>query len=386
MKVKKKKITIAVFVDAFGYQILKEYEKKNKVFLQGRINHKRKLTSVLGFTNTCLPSILSGQYPNEHGQAGLFFHTAKSPFKYMRYLKHLPKILDRARVRNVVSKVVKKAHGFTGYFQLYSIPFDKLQYFDIMEKENYFKPNSPFNNLFDFVSSLNIEYHQSDWEVSEDENLKSLKEAMKNGKPRFSWLYLPSLDATLHMNGTKSNKIKDKIDSIDLELTKVLHIAEEEYEKVSLYVFSDHGMADVTKGVDIISKIDSLGLVYGVDYVAMYDSSMARFWTKNKIAKREITKKLNEVNDGKILVESELIELKSDFKDSKFGDIVFLLNSGVMIEPSYFGKTKIPGMHGYHPKDPISDAILLSNKEIPKEVNSITDIRNLLEWDILDEH
>lgn len=373
-----KKLALYTFVDAFGYEIYKQHD----YFLQEIKKDSKPLESVLGFTNTCLPSILSGQYPQEHKQASLFYHSEQSPFKWMKVLSFLPSFFDRFRVRNILSKLVKKLHGYTGYFQLYSIPFDKLSYFDFTEKKDYFVPGAPFNTIFDYCVENNIKYHASDWRMPEEHNIKVMHEKIEEAEIEFAWLYLPSLDGALHSHGTQSEKIGEKIKWLDKEITAVYDKAKEHYDEVSLYVFSDHGMEDVSGGYDLISEIDTLGLVYGKDYVAMYDSSMARFWFKNDVAKEKITQKLSTVNSGTILDDDELKRVKTYFEDGKFGELFFVMNPGVMINPSFFGKNTIAGMHGYHPDEKGSNAILISTEKIDEDIKSITDIRKTMEKEL----
>lgn len=81
-----KKLVLYTFIDAFGYEIYKEHSS----FLKEIAPESTELKSVLGFTNTCLPSILSGQYPQEHKQASLFYYSENSPFKWMKALSFLP--------------------------------------------------------------------------------------------------------------------------------------------------------------------------------------------------------------------------------------------------------------------------------------------------------
>ena len=50
-----------------------------------------------------------------------------------------------------------------------------------------------------------------------------------------------------------------------------------------------------------------------------------------------------------------------------------------MIVPSHMGERPIRGMHGYHPDDPHSYAMLCTNQdEIPDDVAGITDIFRLM--------
>ena len=154
------------------------------------------------------------------------------------------------------------------------------------------------------------------------------------------------------------------------------------YDDVSLYVISDHGMADVTGSFDLIKQIENLGLIYGEDYIAMYDSTMARFWFKNENARQIITNELEEIEQGEIVSDEELAAMHVPHDDKKFGELFFLMNVGLLINPSYMGLNVIPGMHGYHPKDPHSYASILSNRPIAADINSITDIRKTMEFEL----
>ena len=167
----------------------------------------------------------------------------------------------------------------------------------------------------------------------------------------------------MHTHGTTSDKTREKIAYLDKEIRAVYLEALKNYQEVSIYVFSDHGMYDVTTGYDLISDIDALGLEYGEDYVAMYDSTMARFWFKNDTAREKITNALSLVKEGNILDDDDLKRVKTYFEDGRFGELFFLMNPEVMINPSYFGKNLINGMHGYHPDAKGSNAALLSNKK-----------------------
>jgi hypothetical protein len=59
------------------------------------------------------------------------------------------------------------------------------------------------------------------------------------------------------------------------------------------------------------------------------------------------------------------------------------MNEGLLINPSFMGLNVIPGMHGYHPDAPYSYSIMLSNKEIAEDINSITDIRKTMENELV---
>ncbi|MCB5266810.1 MAG: hypothetical protein LHW46_01725, partial [Candidatus Cloacimonetes bacterium] len=62
--------------------------------------------------------------------------------------------------------------------------------------------------------------------------------------------------------------------------------------------------------------------------------------------------------------------------------LYFLMNEGILLNPSFMGLKPIPGMHGYHPDADHSYSIMLSNRTIALDVQSITDIRKTMESEL----
>ncbi|TPW09119.1 MAG: putative AP superfamily protein, partial [bacterium] len=64
-----------------------------------------------------------------------------------------------------------------------------------------------------------------------------------------------------------------------------------------------------------------------------------------------------------------------DFNDDRYGAVIALADPGVLICPSYMGRTPLAGMHGYSPDDPASDAMLLAEEAPATPLASILDLR-----------
>jgi len=106
---------------------------------------------------------------------------------------------------------------------------------------------------------------------------------------------------------------------------------------------------------------------------------MARFWFFNQNARAQITARLDELPQGRILPDDELERLGTLFPDRYFGELIYLVKEGVLIVPSHMGERPIRGMHGYHPDEKHSYALLCTNqKEIPEDVTAIPDIYKLM--------
>jgi hypothetical protein len=133
--------------------------------------------------------------------------------------------------------------------------------------------------------------------------------------------------------------------------------------------------------LDLKAKIEPLPLRLGKDYSVVYDSTMARFWFFNERARQEITAALKAIPQGRILPEAELKTLRAP-TDGYFGELIFLADEGVLIVPSHMGERPIRGMHGYHPSEKHSYAMLCANQaEIPEDIVGITDIYRLMTRD-----
>jgi hypothetical protein len=111
---------------------------------------------------------------------------------------------------------------------------------------------------------------------------------------------------------------------------------------------------------------------------------MARFWFFNDRAKQIISRRLEKVPEGRIVPEAELKDLHVQFPDHYFGELIFLLREGTLIVPSDMGKTRLTGMHGYHPSDKHSYAMLCTNQtDVPEDIIAIPDIYRLMTRDAL---
>lgn len=365
-------------LDACGWEIV-----KNDPFLDSLAPQRKKLTSVFGYSSACVPSILSGRWPDEHHNWCYFVYNPKnSPFKFLRPLHWLPKALTSRRIfRRWLTKAVRKKIGFQGYFDLYNIPFKHIALYDFSEKKSPLRPNGMNRgpNLFDFLAQNQIPYFGSDPDKNEAENYQDLLAEIDRGQIDFCFSYWPGLDGLLHSVGNQSPEIPKRLRLYENWIENVMTKARENYHEVKLYVFSDHGMANCEELLDLKSKIEALNVQMEKDYAVVYDSTMARFWFFNEDARNQITRCLQTVSQGRIVPDSELKELRAFFPDHHFGELIFLVKEGVLIVPSHMGERPIRAMHGYHPSEKHSYAALFTNQlEIPEDISAIPDLCRLM--------
>ena len=371
-------LVLAVFVDAFGWEIVRE-----RGFLDDVLTVRQPLGTVFGYSSTCIPSILTGLWPRDHGHFSFFYHDpARSPFRPLVPLGLLPRsITRRGRVRHLMSRVVKAAYGYTGYFQLYNLPFEHAALFDYSEKRDLYQPGgirSGAPTLFDACRDRGIPFSLSDWRAPEAANFARLERDLDAGQVPFAYLYLAHLDAILHDTAKGSPQAEAHLQGYEAALRRVLQIAGRRYGEVRVHLFSDHGMATIVDTCDLKARIDRLGLRFGVDYVAVYDSTMARFWFLAPGARERIHAALADEPRGRVLDDATLAAWGCDFPGQTYGHTLFLLDAGVLLVPSFMGETRLAGMHGYAPDHADSVAHYSSNVQVAEPPRDLTHMKALL--------
>ena len=354
-------LSLFIFIDAFGWELASHYS-----FLDELLPVKAPLGTIFGYSSTCAPTILTGKMPRDHGHVAFFTRArGRSPFAYCRILRFIPRtITRRGRIRSYMSKRLQPLHGFTGYFQIYNMPFEHLHLFDYTEKRDIFEPggiNGGFPTIFDFLRENKIPSHRSDWHASESDNLDAALQVIDRGDIRFAYVYLCALDGILHNEGKRGAGVARKLEWYQQRLRPLIQRAQERYEKVRLFVFSDHGMTDTLSTCPLIDRIDAIGLRFGKDYLAAYDSTMARFWFNNPRARDLICAELEHEPRGHIVTSEELLRWGCDFPDHLYGELFFLMNPGILLCPSFMGEKPLAGMHGYSPEDKDSVAAFMTN-------------------------
>jgi hypothetical protein len=379
----KDELSLFIMVDACGWEIVKDHP-----FLAKVAPHRRKLESVFGYSSTCVPSILSGRWPDEHRNWCYFvYNPSESPFRSLRSLRWLPTAVTSRRIfRRWLTKFVKVQFKFRGYFDLYNIPFKYIHLFDFTEKKSPLKPKGMNRgpNIFDLLEEKKIPYYVTDTATPEEDHLKALLADIESERIDFAFQYWAGLDGLLHMVGNDSPEIPKKLDHYERWITQVMETAKQHYREVKLHVFSDHGMANCDELLDLKAMIDPLEFEMGKDYAVVYDSTMARFWFLKPGVKERVVEVLNKVPEGRIMPEEELRHYRAYFEDHAFGELIWLAREGVLIVPSHMGERPIRAMHGYHPTDPQSYATLFSSHdEVPAEVTHIPHIFKLMERAVL---
>ena len=382
-----KNLHLFIFADAMGWELVQHYG-----ILKSVAPLQNKCETLFGYSATCDPTILTGATPQEHGHFSFFVKTdpKDSPFSGFKYLQWLPdRIAGYHKIRNRLSKYVAKKRGYTGYFQLYSVPFKNLPWLDYTEKKDIYEPGGILGGqptFFEKWKQSGKKWYRSNWRNGDAKNYDEVETLLRDGKTELIYLFTAGLDAVMHRYGPWSKQAKESFHLFEQKIEALMLLAERNYSEVKIALFSDHGMTEVTETSKLRLHCEHLPLKYGKDYVAVWDSTMARFWFNNQNAKDLILPLLEKSTEGHILSKETLQQWHCNFSDNKYGELFYLLNPGVLFVPSFLNLSKVPGMHGYSPDHKDSAASWLSNFTPKIPVKELKDIHPVLSHAALEDN
>lgn len=373
-------LTVCVLIDALGWEIL-----RGRSFLNELLTYRQSVRTVLGFSSGAIPSLLTGKHPDQHGHWNLFYYDpAGSPFAWLRALDRMPQTLLNHRItQKIIKELGRRVFHMGPQFECYVRP-SLMPYFNWVERRCIYEPGgiSGARSIFDDLVTAGLPYKAYSYHHWNDEAILELAQKdVDECNAGFFFIYLCQLDAELHSFWTHPDRLGSVLDRYEERLQRIFETALRIDPDASIAVFSDHGMAPVTERIDLVKKIDELGWKMPDHYLAVYDSTMARFWYFDEGARSSIRDCLHAQTCGQILSDAELQELGVYFADRRYGESIFLLNRGYMFYRSDFhsGNWLPNGMHGYHPDDPYSDGVFLSNQQPTSPLHSIRDIHSYME-------
>jgi Type I phosphodiesterase / nucleotide pyrophosphatase len=338
-----RRVTMVFLVDALGWEIAEHYRFGSTAFAR-----RSSLGTVLGYSSTAIPSLLTGAQPHEHGVFSMF--RAARPggtFAFLRGVPRLPHALDW-RARRWVRRWVDRRGGVHSYYDLYDIPVHLLHRFDVAQRADPFQPGGlGCESVFDWMGARGIRYRAWYYTTPEEENFRDAIAAL-DGDADVLFVYTAELDALMHRVGIVHEAVGAKLARYEAFLADAQQRARECDVTLSIVLLSDHGMTAVTRTVDVWGALTRRGLALGRDYLAFFDSTMARVWGDSEVD-AAVADAFGGL--GWRLDDAELAALGCRFPGGEYGRSVFLADPGVLIVPSFMGSRPIAAMHGYHPDD-----------------------------------
>lgn len=370
--------SVFILVDALGWELVRD-----RPFLADELPYRRPLETVFGFSSGAIPSILTGLLPEQHGHWNLFLYSPEtSPFRWTRPLTRLPsRWINHRAIRKAVALIGRRLSGSNGYFSIYGIPVELLGFFDICEKDNIYKAGGlqPNLSIFDRLRKENVPcrvycYHDYD----DAGAVRAILTDLQSRAARFYFLYLSGLDAFLHDHVHSPEAVSRELGRYENWIRDIYRTAMEMDPETAFYVFSDHGMTPVSESFDLMAAVRRLGWREPQHYLALYDSTMARFWFFHEEARRAVIALLESLACGRLVRPEDRKKLGIAFPDNRFGELVFAMRPGCLIHPSHMGGNRWKGMHGFDPQHPTSMAALLARREPPAPAQHIRDLYTLM--------
>lgn len=374
----KNTVTIFMLIDALGWDYI-----KGRDFVNDICPNRRPVKSLLGFSSGVIPSILTGRYPPQHKHWFLYYYSPdRNCFRWTRAITWLPKpMLNNRYTRKIVEEISKRLMGYTGYFETYLIPIQDMHLYDICENKRIYAPKGmrEGKNIFDVLEENKVDYQVLAYPKKDQDIFAEACSLLPEANSTFYFLYFSESDAYLHRGCKDPQGTKEMIDFYETNIRKLYETAKQHYEQVNIFITSDHSMSPVYQGYDLKSEVEALGFKIPQDYVPFYDSTMGRFWFFNDDARKAINELLAAKQYGRILTEEEKKSRHVDFADNLYGETLFLMNNGCVINPCHMGHKPPEGMHGYDIDDGRMDAILLSNVDPGVDVNDVSDFYRIME-------
>jgi hypothetical protein len=350
-------------------------------FLQDDLPLRGPLATTFGGSSSCFSTILTGAPPREHGHfAPYIYDPGNSPFRGLDWMRFIPGFLaTSARLRRRLSGWLGPRLGLSSDLELYNLPFALLSQMDYTGPQDWEgAPSYDFGRttLFDDLREAGVPFGL--YAGSPDtESLEKAQRGIAEGNLGFVYVAVGGLRDYLHAHGTRTAGVRRKLAGYEAQVRELMHTACEHYDEVKLVLFSASGMADITSECNVQRQVEALDLRLGKDYFAIYDSTMARFWFLNDHAERTLGEALSGNLDGQWLSDHTLRQWGCDFPGRRYGDRIFLLRPGVLMNPSFMARGSRAVMNGYDPWHKDSVAFFATNDSRIGRPAGLANLRDL---------
>jgi predicted AlkP superfamily pyrophosphatase or phosphodiesterase len=248
------------------------------------------------------------------------------------------------------------------------IPVDMLDYFESSQPP-IFKPNAlgKITTLFDVLrkNNINFKFIAQPLTKGDDDTFNKAIESVEKGNYSFWFIKFGNLDSLGHIFGPKSHELRKELKKIDSLVEQIMNQFRAKYSNSLFIILSDHGMIEVNKKVDLTQELTDLNLCIPKDYIFFLDSTMARFWFFNQIAKKKITSKLSDIKEGYMPHITNLEQLGINNIGYRYFEEIFVLNERNIFFPDFFWRSTPPkGMHGYAHEVSSKPILIFSNSDI----------------------
>ncbi|GAA1041752.1 hypothetical protein GCM10009557_66190 [Virgisporangium ochraceum] len=348
---------VLYFADAFAWRYLQETE-----FMPGYWPERRPLTTVLGYSSTILPCLVTGQPPQRTGIWTEYYRHDRPQSALARAVVGTPLLTPVNLARLVLFRFARKA-GLPAAHKL-RIPLQFAHHFarHDMDYRRFPPADLPVPNLGDAAldHGLRFFFRYLDHGYDLGRQVRDLDRVLDTYDVAF--YYDPSVDGHGHRYGADVRRLKPDLDRIAAFTTEV-------WDRIGartdahMLLFSDHGMTDVERGFDLFAELRPWRI--GRDYLAFVDSTFARFWYADERVRAGIRDALRHA-PASFLTRADEERYGIAFDDDRYGTDILVADEAVVFHPSYISPTFFRtrdypdrATHGYRPEAPSASGIFL---------------------------
>jgi len=368
---------LMILVDAFS-QVY--FSKRYTPFIHSLAENGISSTLDPMFAYTGIDTtIFTGVWPNVHNVWTEFKIAEKvRTDKKMRLMQALVRSLDvlpTDRLRALGTYFVERYLFKEFYRTPHVMPSVALPYFESSQLKETFESGAvnELPTLFDVFRSKGIEYVCLEPWIRGDKGVitQAKKKINQCNSNDFWYIKFSNLDHLGHRFGPVPSAFEDELIKIDKYVEDVVTLLRKKSQNLNVLILGDHGMSKVHETLNIFRELRNLKSQIYEDYIAFADSTMVRFWFFNENAAHEVSELIGQIKCGHILsaTEKELLKIPTD---PKFGEIIFVLDEGALVHPSFFSsKSEVKGMHGYaYPKTPEAFPAIIINGEMTNSIST----------------
>jgi len=359
--------SVIVFIDSFPYSCIGQTE-----FLSSWKGNIVKVKPGFGYSINVKAEIFGGYTPDKAGYLNELSYSMISRLqKYSFFLQALRPVKRFYYLDRITHKIFSRLF----HFDAKNIPFEYLRFFEKSGTEAY---RDEFNlpTIFSHMNNLKkVCYYHYPYSKKRDYFIfRDSLQVISSG--RYDNLFVASgdLDSITHNYGVGSREHIARIVELDDYLSRLYDAFQSRVENGCFIIVSDHGMANVSASVHVNMERE-FGKATEYSYLYFIDSTMLRVWAFDERKKVEIEEYLSGLTSGRILSVQERINYGITSKT--FGDMIFLLNEGLVFSPSFMGRKVAKAMHGYRPELQSQKGILFSNNHIQRAEYSAVELFRL---------
>ena len=358
---------LAIFVDALPLN-----SQDKLIEYMSDLNYAPMQPS-FGFSINLKAELFAKLHPDNVGYFNEWSYDPQSTYKKKKkVLQYLFSAI--AKIHPLVDGMLHKIFNRINDENIFRIPFKFLQFFSKNATEAY-KDDFPHPTVFskgNITKFLYCDYSGAD---RDEQAIAALHSELQNPKSTKYFLALCEVDHQTHIVGVDNDQHDILIKKYAYELSELKKRFLNKFPSGNFIVFSDHGMANTKEYIDFDLEKE-VGNSSSNKYIYFKDATFIRVWTFSEEYKKAITTYFNRSKFGHILTAEE--RTLHNITDKKFGDIIFVVNEGVLIVPSFFGRHIVKGMHGYLPQYASQTGIVAANFPL-KDRYQTFDVFTLLE-------